>query len=49
MAKTFSLKSFRRSLRESERENKLVRQQAKALKNDVVQGTEGKEVDKDLT
>lgn len=43
MAKKFSLKSLRRSLRESEREN--MRQKAKALKNDVVQGTERKKVD----
>lgn len=49
MAKTFSLKSFRRSLRESERESKLVRQKAKALENDVAQGTERKKVDRDLT
>jgi hypothetical protein len=46
MAKKFSLKSLRRSLRESERE---MRQKAKALKNDVVQGTERKKVDGDLT
>lgn len=45
MAK-FSLKSFRRSLRQSIREDE---QKAKSLKKDVVQATDRKKVDGDLT